>query len=72
MGAVQKNQSTSVSKRRPRQAQVVLICPYSQAEKTSGTNNQEWALALNPSSDVNGSPEIRTQDQSVKSRVLYR
>jgi hypothetical protein len=32
----------------------------------------EWELEPKTSCDKNGSPEIRTQDQSVKSRVLYR
>ena len=31
-----------------------------------------WLLALKGDREGNGSPEIRTQDQSVKSRMLYR
>lgn len=41
-------------------------------EKTNETELQVRLLAENPVLEKNGSPEIRTQDQSVKSRVLYR
>ncbi len=46
--------------------------PIRKSEKTIKIACQTWDLTHNQGCDWNGSPEIRTQDQSVKSRVLYR
>jgi hypothetical protein len=42
--------------------------PIRNAKTTIETDRQHWNQDPNPSADKNGSPEIRTQDQSVKSQ----